>query len=90
FLISPALRHRTGFYTALFALCVYLLRQGEGRYRNLYFSSIAVLFVISTGMVAVETAQALRRSVVTFESVRTQDFPSFLKFVEHDATKTII
>ncbi|KAF9256291.1 hypothetical protein L218DRAFT_1026654 [Marasmius fiardii PR-910] len=63
---------------------------GEGRYRNLYFSSIAVLFVISTSMVAVETAQALRRSVVTFESVRTQDFPSFLKFEEHDATKTII
>ncbi|KAF9259811.1 hypothetical protein L218DRAFT_989919 [Marasmius fiardii PR-910] len=79
-----------GFYIALFALCVYLLRQGEGRFRTLYFSSVAVLFVISTSMVAVETAQELQESVVLFKSVRTQDFLPFLKFTTHDTTKTII
>ncbi|KAF9256825.1 hypothetical protein L218DRAFT_172215 [Marasmius fiardii PR-910] len=79
-----------GSYIALFALCVYLLRQGEGRFRTLYFSSVAVLFVISTSMVVVETAKELQESVMLFKSVRTQDFLPFLKFTTHDTTKTII
>ncbi|KAG7095104.1 hypothetical protein E1B28_005890 [Marasmius oreades] len=60
-----------GLYIALFALCIYILRQGKIRYQTFYIWSLTALFVMSTSMVAVETVEALLESVVEFRSAKT-------------------
>ncbi|KAG7095103.1 hypothetical protein E1B28_005890 [Marasmius oreades] len=58
-----------GLYIALFALCIYILRQGKIRYQTFYIWSLTALFVMSTSMVAVETVEALLESVVEFSVI---------------------
>ncbi|KAF9254021.1 hypothetical protein L218DRAFT_887305, partial [Marasmius fiardii PR-910] len=71
---------KSGFYIALFALCMHLLRRSEMRYHIFYTSSIAFLFVVSTIMVIVEAMGTLHTSVARFAAVKTQDFPPLYNF----------
>ncbi|KAF9252461.1 hypothetical protein L218DRAFT_887620, partial [Marasmius fiardii PR-910] len=78
---------KSGFYIALFALCMHLLRQSEVRYHIFYTSSIAFLFVVSTIMVIVEATDMLHTSVARFAAVKTQ---GFLPLLAGDTLKQVI
>ncbi|KAF9259787.1 hypothetical protein L218DRAFT_632900 [Marasmius fiardii PR-910] len=80
-----------GLYTLLFGLCIYVLRRGPAFHlQNLYVSVTAILFVVSTCMVAAETAMQIQQTVVLFNSTKTRDFLPFLKFGRHNTLKTVI
>ncbi|KAF9259792.1 hypothetical protein L218DRAFT_933312 [Marasmius fiardii PR-910] len=80
-----------GLYTLLFGLCIYVLRRGPAFHlQNFYMSVTAILFVVSTCMVAAETTQMIQETVVLFNSTKTRDFLPFLKFAKHNTLKTVI
>ncbi|KAJ8088147.1 hypothetical protein PM082_013698 [Marasmius tenuissimus] len=59
-----------GFYVLLFGLCMYVLRRGRLRHRNLYMSWTSMLFLLSTLSVIVETIYVLHRSSVRYLFVK--------------------
>ncbi|KAG7092857.1 hypothetical protein E1B28_009172 [Marasmius oreades] len=78
-----------GFYIALFSRCIQLLRHDGVSRRSLYVWSTVTLFVMSTGMVAVEITKVLQQSVVEFTSAKTRDFLPLYNFATHDTHKII-
>ncbi|KAF9259788.1 hypothetical protein L218DRAFT_873827 [Marasmius fiardii PR-910] len=80
-----------GLYALLFGLCIYVLRRGPAFHlQNFYMSVTAILFVVSTCMVAAETTQRIKDTVVLFNSTKTRDFLPFLKFATHNTLKTVM
>ncbi|KAJ8075339.1 hypothetical protein PM082_019798 [Marasmius tenuissimus] len=63
-----------GFHILLFGLCVYVLRRGTIRRRNLYMAWTSILFMLATSSVIVETMLVLRSSSVRYLSVKNHDY----------------
>ncbi|KAF9259798.1 hypothetical protein L218DRAFT_1003422 [Marasmius fiardii PR-910] len=79
-----------GLYVPIFASAIYLLKQGEFAARGMYMTCMALLFLIATCLVAVETIDLIDDATREFNAVKTQNYLPYIEYLRHNGGKAAV